>query len=1156
MIDTNEQIKQLDQFVQNMKQKHSKYAGFHNLYIIQTEDLDGNITDLKFGMNLLTDLGLQCINADVGTKYVAFGDNSVEPSFTDISFTGDVLPVRPQITDTNVHAEPLQYDSETDMISQRQYIGTCALDYNINGVNTDVTIYRFGILNQNSASSNLMVHSKIYDISGQISSVTKRMNERLTMHVYMNGCIKSSIISTLYNQGKYFIIPGMWYARFQGQNMSYTYYCNAYRSLYQSYGWFLINHQPTSYVSYGSFFYGGNNPSYNTYDSANHTMTSERGGHLNFFSYIMSGVSSYISQLRIHVDAWFELSMDVKLSQPEELSVDFVYTDDYNTGSLAKSFASIVNSDNDSYVINNQRTSYGCIPCVDFTMTDSKMYDYSTHSWSIQDTFHSPTDGTYAYETVLHCYNAYDGTSVNEGNRRAPMEIVDAQGNKVTVFVRVNRYPNIPIEKFVTNGLSTIIYATDTYWDGSTYEKITTYSTSIPQNLRNKKYYLTTTDIPLRAVYINQDVHSITTAKQCYEITVPDESSAPDSIPGMLQLLSSTTKHWIFTYNHLIYPNAQGGVRTYTVFDEPIDEVTLIDTSQSIQNLTWISGQITSDGSIVANDRYWYSDEYFDISDYPVLSWHEVIQNAANGALMYIVFYDSNHDFIKLITHCVNWSTTQDTYFIYDQIPDNAKYIKFLYYKGDYWSSPEPSLITKLSYAVAYPNHFRFTSAQRFSTADRIILFNYNCGHGGPDHFSSYSTSHQWDYGYLSHAQFMLIKVSEDPTVAPTYNIISIAKALNLIDDHYTLNIFNDFDSDYGFMVSSLYYSDWNTSTARKIVFTDIYGIDAGTSDRSDNSEEVIVIGDGYGCMISHGMGWCAYFDALDSHKIHVYDLVNRVEIWVFELPQEEETKRLVTFNNYIYVVTLNGSKKSTFLCDISLKRYEMISAFDSPSLYDYLMTDRDLYFRYAYNQTDGNYREFGHHSLPCVNDFSCPDFIGLGFAGYSYGNTYYLTRFIKASNPREWTSINPYNGEGWLFMCPYSTSYGTDRLLKTDDGKHILIISSRSYNDNYPARDMRNCVIDVGMLMDDAQSYRLPNQSTTWFPFQNAQFRHTENAIWYYDDGIIQYSVGKIHWSPLAYWLPHKVTGSTYTIQSYNNPKRISGGSALMQLTNRIPSN
>jgi hypothetical protein len=100
--------------------------------------------------------------------------------------------------------------------------------------------------------------------------------------------------------------------------------------------------------------------------------------------------------------------------------------------------------------------------------------------------------------------------------------------------------------------------------------------------------------------------------------------------------------------------------------------------------------------------------------------------------------------------------------------------------------------------------------------------------------------------------------------------------------------------------------------------------------------------------------------------------------------------------------------------------------------------------------------------------------------------------------------------------------------------------------------------VFDVGMYMNNGQSYRYGDETEPYYYIQQPAFRTAplaNSVITYFDDGIIAYAPGKFRWSPLSCWLPHKVTGTTYTIQAYNNPKNISGGSITMKISNRIPT-
>ena len=58
------------------------------------------------------------------------------------------------------------------------------------------------------------------------------------------------------------------------------------------------------------------------------------------------------------------------------------------------------------------------------------------------------------------------------------------------------------------------------------------------------------------------------------------------------------------------------------------------------------------------------------------------------------------------------------------------------------------------------------------------------------------------------------------------------------------------------------------------------------------------------------------------------------------------------------------------------------------------------------------------------------------------------------------------------------------------------------------------------------------------------------------YGGGILGYqfdsaSTGHLYWSPISAYLPHKVTGTTYTIQTYNNPRSFNLSGYTVSITN-----
>ena len=379
----------------------------------------------------------------------------------------------------------------------------------------------------------------------------------------------------------------------------------------------------------------------------------------------------------------------------------------------------------------------------------------------------------------------------------------------------------------------------------------------------------------------------------------------------------------------------------------------------------------------------------------------------------------------------------------------------------------------------------------------------------------------------------------------------------------------HSFDEYTGFYVISMANPQWQASVQRKIFGIDLYAIDNGTSNPSDNDAEMFYIGDGYGCKLCKKYKWCSYFDVTDAHIIHAYDLENRTEICTFTIDNTytiDIYSQVYNIGHYIYVSCKNGSKETVILCDIESQRWEEVETFTSPTLYNISYRNFKSLDSYSWDPDTTLSLNFD----PCwggfaTNGFTDGDMISLTCHWYASGDNF-LNGTITSDQPRKWSkSILTDVGSNTANDATYiaatcgvdntnTITAGVTRLILTDDGKHLLGIG-RITN---PWLSNSYAVFDVGMYMNNGQSYRYGSESRAYYYIQQPTFRTAplENSvITYFDDGIIAYAPGKIRWSPLSCWLPHKVTGTTYTIQAYNNPKNVSGGSITMKISNRIPT-
>jgi hypothetical protein len=98
--------------------------------------------------------------------------------------------------------------------------------------------------------------------------------------------------------------------------------------------------------------------------------------------------------------------------------------------------------------------------------------------------------------------------------------------------------------------------------------------------------------------------------------------------------------------------------------------------------------------------------------------------------------------------------------------------------------------------------------------------------------------------------------------------------------------------------------------------------------------------------------------------------------------------------------------------------------------------------------------------------------------------------------------------------------------------------------------------VIDIGYLLDGHTISDIPENQSGYYCGETDYIYGLHYArsggMAYWHNGIVTTdSTGLMRWYPLEGWLAHKVTGTTRTIQSYNNPRRISGKTFTYYLSN-----
>lgn len=204
-----------------------------NVYEIIVEDIDGNIIDRKFGVNLMVDGDSNRYNGFqhqwVGTSgynqaYVVIGTGTGIPQYTDWDLFNR-LPITPICLTETVYGDGQNtqgciFDRDTGNIIGRRKTGQFVIDYNYDGIDENVHITEYGecashettIANitgmaqfndSNRSKLHLHTHCLVYDENHDPSYFIKRIDQKVTVSVYRACMINASTLNDLWTRGIY-----------------------------------------------------------------------------------------------------------------------------------------------------------------------------------------------------------------------------------------------------------------------------------------------------------------------------------------------------------------------------------------------------------------------------------------------------------------------------------------------------------------------------------------------------------------------------------------------------------------------------------------------------------------------------------------------------------------------------------------------------------------------------------------------------------------------------------------------------------------------------------------------------------------------------------------------------------------------------------------
>lgn len=558
----NEQIMCSDDFPESLKRFseniNKKNPGLHsenhNLYLLQTTDRDGNVTGEAYGMNLMTN---KCFNIMYYTHDAYFinedryriyiGNGTDEPVLTNNALYSPITTVGSTYVSVTRSYYPFKYNSDTDIASVNKLNYKGYFDYNISGITEDKEITEIGY---GYSTTDLYTHAKIYDSEGNPSSITKRVNERLTITMYISCCCKMSIIENAYNNKIYMFLNPIVFEPYSGQ-------------VDGSYGWnyWVGGFGRDTHLVHHAVNDSEKKLSDNSYSVDNHLYLFRSAfkeqiddnliigrAKINSSGFFLESSNQYVSNMIYSTSSLdmnstvgscaFYIIKSVQLPEPEVLSNKSITTNSISSSLITDQFG----------------LSSSSLPCTNFNITSLLMYNHITKEWDIGESYLNDPNSD------------YNSTFYIAGSLW-----ITFQGKSITAYVFTNIRTDLPITSF--NNSNIVLYATDKYWDTSTWELISNLS-GVDESLQCKRYYIITNgDLVKLDPYRDMIYHQIITNKDSYSLPITKVTVGDD-----LKCLTSDKYGWIMSSKYLIYPNTENGCVYY--------ELT-VGSNNAIPDYTW-----------------------------------------------------------------------------------------------------------------------------------------------------------------------------------------------------------------------------------------------------------------------------------------------------------------------------------------------------------------------------------------------------------------------------------------------------------------------------------------------------------------------------------------------------------------------------------------
>ena len=510
---------------------------FNNIYHVISKDVNGEITEEKFGVNVITDNGLEFIatnkffnwfQSHVPEMRIGTGTSAIDPSSSQLEelvASADCTYARMSLNTTT----PLVYDSVTGLVTAHSLTLQADFDYVLPNIDENKTITEIMLVWESSDAGGHQLdvtHSRIYDEHGNVSSFVKRINEKTTVTVYVGIVMNvGSAINTLWTNNNYTVINPYLYLKtiVTGIDISREGLCRLYdRFTHTCITDNDINLFNTKNLSEGSVYGVISQSTPKLY---------EEGWVSKFLLKDSNSTHRSIVSIVDH-------SKNIHLSTAE--SIEVTALSNFNDNTFSDSLW--------AYCTNNNKTlqtypNYRARLQIDqITPSHMQMYNHNSHQWVDED---FDTDSSFIYDTSF-VYSVYYKTILNDN----PIEVWIYPNSKAGIY---------DILSFNTSAVH--VWATDTYWDSSSWVEIT--KTEVESTYRNKRFYICSSNTSLTPNY-DYTCLQLDNVNTGYTI---ENSGIVINRTGKKQteIIPDPNCNCIIGFNKIIYPDDPTNVVSYPI---------------------------------------------------------------------------------------------------------------------------------------------------------------------------------------------------------------------------------------------------------------------------------------------------------------------------------------------------------------------------------------------------------------------------------------------------------------------------------------------------------------------------------------------------------------------------------------------------------------